>query len=155
MPPQGAPGGPEGAQPTGKYSRGRLNTPQRGHGGGPGGRGGRMVTKPKDTKKTIARLVTYVTHDKLKIAFIFFLVILSSVTRVGATYITRPIVNTLTQLRDDPMLRVKQPAVNTARLSIIAPRRWTLPINAPLPPPTMPNDNFMGKPPLKYKKTMV
>ena len=108
MPPQGAPGGPEGAQPTGKYSRGRLNTPQRGHGGGPGGRGGRMVTKPKDTKKTIARLVTYVTHDKLKIAFIFFLVILSSVTRVGATYITRPIVNTLTMLRDDPMLRVKQ-----------------------------------------------
>ena len=73
MPPQGAPGGPEGAQPAGKYSRGRLNTPQRGHGGGPGGRGGRMVTKPKDTKKTIARLVTYVTHDKLKIAFIFFL----------------------------------------------------------------------------------
>ena len=113
MPPQGGkpgpggfPGGPgEPPQPQGKYSRGRQNFGRR----GPGGPGGRMGgAKPKDTKKTFSRLIKYVTEDKLKIGLIILLVIVSSLTNVGATYITRPIINTLSTLRENPALRTQQ-----------------------------------------------
>lgn len=108
-PPQGGPGMPPngmgGPEAQSKYSRGKYGNT--GRGGGRGGRGGgpggpRVNEKPKDGKTTFFRLMRYVTHDKLKLAIVFFLVVFASVSSVGATYVTRPIVNTLSTLREHP-----------------------------------------------------
>ena len=102
MPPKGAPAGIPQTQS--KYTRGKYNTGGRGGGrGGRGGRGGpRIGEKPKDGKATFFRLMKYVTNDKLKLALVVFLVIFASLSNVGATYVTRPMVNTLSTLRENP-----------------------------------------------------
>ena len=112
MPPKGAaPKGGPGMSPNGapagipqtqsKYTRGKYNTGRGGRGGR--GRGGpRVGEKPKDGKATFFRLMKYVTNDKLKLALVVFLVIFASLSNVGATYVTRPMVNTLSTLRENP-----------------------------------------------------
>ena len=104
MPPNGAPGGAPNGAPAGipqtqsKYTRGKVG------GGGRGrGRGGPMMgEKPRDGKATFFRLMKYVTADKAKIAFVLFLVVFVSLSSVAATYVTRPMVNTLSTLRAQP-----------------------------------------------------
>ncbi len=63
-------------------------------GGGPGGRGMKMG-KPKNAKKSIARLFSYMKGDGAKLIFVAFLVIISSVASVAGSYILRPIINGL------------------------------------------------------------
>ena len=64
-----------------------------GHGGGPGvgARGG--YQKPKDAKKTIARLLTYLTRSKALLVLVFALVILSAGASIAGTYLLRPLIN--------------------------------------------------------------
>ena len=108
MPPKGGPGmpPPDGApagipQTQSKYTRGKFN----GGGGGRGrGRGGppMMGEKPKDSKGTFFRLMKYVTNEKAKLALVVFLVCFGSLSGVAATYVTRPMVNTLSTLFEHP-----------------------------------------------------
>ena len=61
------------------------------HGPGGGPRGG--YQKPKDMKKTIRRLLTYLTRHKLALAGVFLCLLVSVGSNLGGSYLLRPIIN--------------------------------------------------------------
>ncbi|MBP1737314.1 MAG: Multidrug resistance transporter ATP-binding and permease protein [Oscillospiraceae bacterium] len=63
----------------------------------PGGapRGG--YQKPKDTKKTVKRLLKYLTEKKALLLLVLVCVIISSVGSIGGSYMLRPITNKLVE----------------------------------------------------------
>ena len=72
-------------------------------GGVPGGRrdgrnGARqgMGGKPKNLKKTIGRLLSYISHEKGKLFLVFFCVIAGTAANLAGSYMLRPIINGLT-----------------------------------------------------------
>ena len=72
-------------------------------GGVPGGRrdgrnGARqgMGGKPKNLKKTIGRLLSYISHEKGKLLLVFFCVIAGTAANLAGSYMLRPIINGLT-----------------------------------------------------------
>lgn len=72
-------------------------------GGVPGGRrDGRngvrqgMGGKPKNLKKTIGRLLSYISHEKGKLFLVFFCVIAGTAANLAGSYMLRPIINGLT-----------------------------------------------------------
>ena len=64
---------------------------QQKNGPGPGGR--MKFEKPKNTKKTLTRLLSYVTQKKALLVIVFFLVIISSAANIVGTYTLTPIIN--------------------------------------------------------------
>ena len=69
-----------------------------GMGGGPRGRGpAGMGGKPKNLKKTIGRLLSYVGKYKVLLLIVFFFMMLNTVTSLVGGYLTRPIVNRLSE----------------------------------------------------------
>ncbi|MDE5907328.1 MAG: ABC transporter ATP-binding protein/permease [Lachnospiraceae bacterium] len=69
--------------------------------GGPrhGGRGGKQNMaggKPKNVKKTIGRLLGYISHDKWKLGIVCLCVIGGTVANLAGSYMLRPIINGLT-----------------------------------------------------------
>jgi len=80
-----------------KYQKHASAMPQ---GGGPGrGRGPQHMAgkkgKPKDMKKTLGRLMGYVAREKKKIALSFVCVILTTIANLAASYVLRPVINSL------------------------------------------------------------
>lgn len=79
-----------------RYGRNVPDAPKRrGPGGGPGGRmasagGGR----PKDSRQTIRRLLSYLGEDKAKMVLALICVILNTVGTLAGSYMLRPIINT-------------------------------------------------------------
>ena len=65
---------------------------------GPGPRGGRGMAmgKPKNMKRTIGRLISYISHEKLKLFIVFLCVIGGTVSNLAGSYMLRPIINGLT-----------------------------------------------------------
>ena len=66
--------------------------------GGPGGPGGAPrggFQKPKNLRKTLARLFTYLAHQPVMLVFAVIFVILASAANIAGTYIMRPIINDL------------------------------------------------------------
>ena len=61
------------------------------HGPGGGPRGG--YQKPKDMKKTIRRLLTYLARHKLALAGVFLCLLVSVGSNLGGSYLLRPIIN--------------------------------------------------------------
>ncbi len=61
--------------------------------GGPGARGG--FQKPKDTKKTVKRLLKYLFHSKIPIVIVLLCLLLSTACSIAGTYMLRPIINNL------------------------------------------------------------
>ena len=61
--------------------------------GGPGRRGG--FQKPKETKKTIKRLVSYIFKNKLAVFIVLLCLLVSTVSNIAGTYMLRPIINNL------------------------------------------------------------
>ena len=78
----------------------------RGGGPGPRGRGpAGMGGKPKNTKKTIGRLLSYVGKYKILLFVVLFFMMINTVTSLVGGYLTRPIINRLTEyvgLKVDP-----------------------------------------------------
>lgn len=66
-----------------------------GHGPG-GGRGGIPVKKPRHVKKTMGRLFSYISHEKLKLFIVFLCVIGGTAANLAGSYMLRPIINGLT-----------------------------------------------------------
>ena len=62
-----------------------------GNGPGPGGR--MKFEKPKNTKKTLLRLLSYVTQKKALLVVVFILVLFSSIADIAGTYLLTPIIN--------------------------------------------------------------
>lgn len=68
-----------------------------GPGPGPGpGRGRMPGGKPRDTGKTIKRLLSYIREDKYKLVLVFVCVIINTVSMLAGSYMLRPIINSLT-----------------------------------------------------------
>ncbi len=64
---------------------------------GPGGRHGRGLPgggKPKDSRRTVVRLLRYLEKDKAKMALAFVCVIANTVCMLAGSYMLRPIINT-------------------------------------------------------------
>ncbi len=65
-----------------------------GPGGGPGGRGMRgPVRKPKDAKKTLLRIFSYMGSYKLLLLLVVLFVIISAGADVAGTYFLKPVIN--------------------------------------------------------------
>lgn len=66
----------------------------RGHGpGGPGRPGG---GKPKNMKKTLGRLFSYISHNKLLLGIVVVCIIAGTIANLAGSYMLRPIINGLT-----------------------------------------------------------
>ena len=61
--------------------------------GGPGARGG--YQKPKNARKTLARLLTYISAKKWPLVLVLLCVVISAVSSVASSYFIRPVLNTL------------------------------------------------------------
>ena len=72
----------------------KANQPQ--NGPGPGGK--MKFERPKNTGKTLTRLLSYVAQKKALLAVVFFLVIFSSAANVAGTYLLAPIINEIGNL---------------------------------------------------------
>ncbi len=85
-----------------KRRYGRKASPvRRGPMGGPGGPGGpgrraasAVKGKPKNSKATIRRLLSYLNEDKGKMFLAFFCVLLNTIASLAGSYMLRPIINT-------------------------------------------------------------
>ncbi len=77
-----------------KYARKEDPSKMKGRGGGP--RGMMKTGKPKNSKKTIGRLFSYIAGDKWKLVIVFFMVIINTVGGLAGSYLLRPVVNMLT-----------------------------------------------------------
>ena len=64
---------------------------QNNNGPGPGGR--MKFEKPKNTKKTLLRLLSYVSQKKALLVVVFILVLFSSVADIIGTYLLTPVIN--------------------------------------------------------------
>lgn len=65
--------------------------------GGPGGPGGGRYAahgKPKDAKKTIKRLLEYLSAYKFRLAMVFLCVVINTGSSLGGSYMLKPIINT-------------------------------------------------------------
>ena len=62
-------------------------------GHGPGARGG--YQKPKDAKRTMLRLMKYISGRKWLLVIVFLCVIASSIASIAGTYLIRPVLNEL------------------------------------------------------------
>lgn len=80
-----------------RYGRNPAPGPKRGPMGGPGHRA-RMAAagkgKPKNSRRTVRRLLHYLNEDKPKMALAFFCVIINTVATLAGSYMLRPIINT-------------------------------------------------------------
>ncbi len=66
-------------------------------GGGPGGRHGpRVKGKPKNTARTVKRLLSYVGRHKFKLALVFLCMVLTTVSSLVGGYLLVPIINRIT-----------------------------------------------------------
>ena len=71
----------------------KINTQQGGGHGGPGARGG--FQKPKNAKKTLSRLMGYITAKKWPLLIVAVCVIVSAAAGIASTYLIRPVLNDL------------------------------------------------------------
>ena len=65
--------------------------PRRGH----GGPGVRAKGKPKNTKQTIKRLLSYISKFKFRLVLVFVCMLLSTLASLTGGYILRPVINAL------------------------------------------------------------
>ena len=60
--------------------------------------------RPKDTKKTMKRLLSYLAGHKLSMLAVTVLVIISSMANIMGTYLLKPVINDYIVPRDVPGL---------------------------------------------------
>ncbi len=71
---------------------------KRPNGNGPGPAGRMKFEKPKNTKKTLLRLLSYVTQKKALLVVVFALVLFSSIADIAGTYLLTPIINEISNM---------------------------------------------------------
>lgn len=78
---------------------GKTGGPGGPRGGGPGGPRGRgmMGGKPKNVKGTLGRLFKYVAAYKVRLIFVVFCMLLSTLTSLAGSYVLRPVINSLVE----------------------------------------------------------
>ena len=83
----------------GKSSKGKMGGMMRGPGPGPrrgpGGPGVRAKGKPKNTKQTIARLLSYLSKYKFRLMLVLVCMLFNTLSSLTGGYILRPVINAL------------------------------------------------------------
>lgn len=80
----------------------------KGPGHGPGrGRGAMPVKKPKNVKKTMGRLFSYISHEKLRLFIVVVCVLGGTFANLAGSYMLRPIINGLTSPQKSVSLLLK------------------------------------------------
>ncbi len=79
-----------------KGGPGRGRGPGPGHGPGGPGRGMPGGGKPKNMKKTLGRLFSYISHNKLQLGIVVLCIIAGTIANLAGSYMLRPIINGLT-----------------------------------------------------------
>ena len=86
---------------SGKPNKPAGGPPMGGPGHGPGGRHARaMGGKPKETKQTIKRLLSYLGKDKKHVIIALVCVVISSLSTLAGSYMLSPIINGITETYD-------------------------------------------------------
>ena len=67
--------------------------PRPGH--GPGRPGAMSVSKPKDIRKTLGRLMSYLSTEIWKLVLVFCFVIITTISSLAGSYMLRPVINNL------------------------------------------------------------
>ena len=75
----------------------KANAPGRGGRGGRGPRGRNATGKPKDTKKTVLRMISYLKGFGPRLVIVLLAMLVSTVTSLVGGYMLAPIINRLTQ----------------------------------------------------------
>ena len=75
-----------------RYGNRVADSPKKKH--GPGRMAARGGGKPKNSKETVKRLLSYLEKDKMWMAVAFLCVIVSTLTNLAGAYMLRPIINT-------------------------------------------------------------
>ncbi len=99
-----------------QYAR-EVRQERRGPGGGPR-RGAHGGGKPKNTAKTVKRMLSYVGEYKLHLVAVLFCMLLSTLTSLIGAYMLSPVINRI-QLTVDPDADIKWSAVGKAVDGII------------------------------------
>ena len=88
---------------------------------GPGNRNARFneKVKPKDMKKSIGRLLSYVREDKGKVFLAMSCVIISAGANLAGTYMLRPIINNLGDITQYPADVVWRLAVSLMAMALV------------------------------------
>ena len=90
-----------------RYNADAMEAPRRGFPGGPGRHGNAPATgKPKDARKTIARLFTYVGEYKARLVAVFLCMLLNTGATMAGSYLLRPILNKIADVAIAPAERV-------------------------------------------------
>lgn len=79
-------------------SHAKPGRPMMGRPGGPRGHMRGMGGKPKDMKKTVSRILSYIGNYKYLLIVVFLFMLLNTVTSLIGGYMTRPILNRLSVL---------------------------------------------------------
>ncbi len=101
-----------------QYNSAAASAPRRGMMGGGPGRNQAAKGKPKDTGKTIGRLLSYLKHYKGHIAVALICMLVSTVTSLAGSYLMAPVINKLT-LAVVPNAQLKMSATEKIADSII------------------------------------
>ena len=64
-------------------------------GPGPGRPGAMSVSKPKDIRKTLGRLMSYLSTEIWKLVLVFCFVIITTISSLAGSYMLRPVINNL------------------------------------------------------------
>lgn len=75
-----------------RYGNRVADSPRKKH--GPGRMAARGGGKPKNSKETVKRLLSYLEKDKMWMGAAFLCVIVSTLTNLAGSYMLRPIINT-------------------------------------------------------------
>ena len=87
--------------------------------GGPGGpRGPRMSGKPKNTAKTIGRMLNYVAKYKLRLIAVVFLMLINTVASLIGSYMLAPIIDKITSIVA-PHIQLNVSSIQMAADSVI------------------------------------
>ena len=81
-----------GGKPSDPKKRGMMGGPPR---RGPGGPGMRAKGKPKNTKETVKRLLTYIAKYKFRLILVLVCMLFSTLASLTGGYILRPVINAL------------------------------------------------------------
>ncbi|MGM9624766.1 MAG: ABC transporter ATP-binding protein, partial [Eubacteriales bacterium] len=84
-----------GASSAGSRKKAGPGGPGGGPGHGPGGPGVRAKGKPKNMRKTVSRLFSYVTKYKLQLVFVLVCMLINTMTSLAGSYVLRPVINTI------------------------------------------------------------
>ena len=80
-----------------KHSSKGAPMPPMGPRRGPGGSGMRPHGKPKDTKKTVKRLLSYLNPYRFRLVLVFVCMLFSTASSLVGGYILRPVINSLVE----------------------------------------------------------